>query len=183
MTTVGILLVIPEPFGGELQVRRAAYGDPAVSGVPAHVTLLPPTEVGPDELPGIEDHLATVAAGHRPFRMRLRGTGSFRPVSQVVFIQVTEGTKDCVALESQVRAGALARDLQFPYHPHVTLAHDLDETTLDSAYREFADYDAGFDLAGFGLYQQQQDGKWKVRRVFSFGRRQRRLVRQPKMAV
>ena len=51
MTTVGILLVIPEPFGGELQVRRAAYGDPAVSGVPTHVTLLPPTEVEPGDLP------------------------------------------------------------------------------------------------------------------------------------
>lgn len=182
MTTVGILLVIPEPYGGELQVRRAAYGDPAVSGVPAHVTLLPPTEVQPDELPGIEERLAVVAADHRPFRMRLRGTGSFRPVSQVVFIKVTEGIENCVALEAEVRTGALARELQFPYHPHVTLAHDLGEATLDAAYREFAEYDAGFDLAGFGLYQQQRDGNWKVRRVFSFGRLAR-LARQTRLAV
>jgi 2'-5' RNA ligase len=182
MTTVGILLVIPEPYGGELQVRRAAYGDPPVSGVPTHVTLLPPTEVEPDELPGIEEHLAAVAAEHRPFRMRLRGTGSFRPISQVVFVNVTEGTADCVALEAEVRSGALARELQFPYHPHVTLAHDLDQATLDAAFREFAEYDAGFGLAGFGLYQQHDDGKWKVRRVFSFDR-QSRLARHTRLAV
>src|SRR5580704_2811658 len=113
MTTIGILLVIPEPYGGELQVRRAAYGDPAVSGVPAHVTLLPPTEVEPGDLPRIEQHLAEVAAVHRPFRMRLRGTGTFRPVSQVVFVQVVAGTPECVALEAQVRTGVLARALQF----------------------------------------------------------------------
>lgn len=179
MTTVGILLVIPEPYGGELQVRRAAYGDPPVSGVPAHVTLLPPTEVGPGDLPAIEEHLAAVAARRHPFRMRLRGSGSFRPVSQVVFVNVADGTEECVALEAEVRSGALARELQFPYHPHVTLAHDLDQVTLDAAFREFADYDATFDLAGFGLYQQHDDGKWKVRRVFSFDRRTRlaRLTR------
>lgn len=182
MTTVGILLVIPEPYGGELQVQRAAYGDPAVSGVPAHVTLLPPTEIDQGQLPGIEEHLAAVAAEHRPFRMRLRGTGSFRPVSQVVFIKVTEGTQNCVALEAGVRSGALARELQFPYHPHVTLAHDLDQDTLDAAYQEFAGYDARFDLAGFGLYQQQPDGRWKVRRVFSFARH-KRLARQTRLAV
>jgi 2'-5' RNA ligase len=182
MTTVGILLVIPEPYGGELQVRRAAYGDPAVSGVPAHVTLLPPTEVEPAELAGIERHLTEVAADHRPFSMRLRGTGTFRPVSQVVFVQVTDGTPECVALEAQVRSGALARELQFPYYPHVTLAHDLDEPTLDAAYRDFAEYEAAFELGGFGLYQQRKDGDWKVRRVFSFDR-QKRLARQTKLAA
>lgn len=182
MSTIGVLLVIPEPFGGELQVRRSAYGDPAVSGVPTHVTLLPPTEVEPADLPLIEQHLAEVAADHRAFRMRLRGTGTFRPVSQVVFLQVTQGTPECVALEAQVRTGVLARELQFPYHPHVTLAHDLDEATLDAAQRDFAEYDAAFDLGGFGLYQQQDDGNWKVRRVFSFDPR-KRLARQSKLAA
>jgi len=182
MKTIGILLVIPEPFGGELQVRRAAYGDPAVSGVPAHVTLLPPTEVEPGDLPRIEQHLTGVAAVHRPFRMHLHGTGTFRPVSQVVFVQVTQGTSECVGLEAEVRSGVLARELQFPYHPHVTLAHDLDQTTLDAAYRDFAEYDAEFELGGFGLYQQQEDGNWKVRRVFTFDP-QNRLARQPNLAA
>ena len=80
MTTVGILLVIPEPYGGELQVRRAAYGDPPVSGVPAHVTLLPPTEVEPAQLPGIEEHLALVAADVEP---RIPADTAWHPVQDL----------------------------------------------------------------------------------------------------
>ena len=182
MSTIGVLLVIPEPYGSELQIRRSGYGDPAISGVPTHVTLLPPTEVEPADLPRIEQHLAGVAAVHRPFRMRLRGTGTFRPVSQVVFVQVVAGAPECVALEAEVRSGVLARQLQFPYHPHVTLVHDLDEVTLDAAASDFAEYEAEFDLGGFGLYQQREDGNWKVRRVFTFDP-QNRLARHSKLAA
>jgi len=182
MSTIGVLLVIPEPYGSELQIRRSGYGDPAISGVPTHVTLLPPTEVEPADLPRIEQHLGEVAAAHRPFRMRLRGTGTFRPVSQVVFVKVVQGTPECVAIEAEIRTGVLARELQFPYHPHVTLVHDLDKATLDAAARDFAEFDAAFDLGGFGLYQQQKDQNWKVKRVFSFDPRSR-LARHGNLAA
>ncbi len=66
--------------------------------------------------------------------MHLRGTGTFRPVSPVVFVTVAEGISGCEQLASSVRRGPLAADLQFPYHPHVTVAHHLDDDTLDRAF-------------------------------------------------
>lgn len=167
-TEIGILLAIPEPFGSELRERRAAYGDPQGAAVPTHVTLLPPTEVYPGALPEIEKHLAAVAERSRPFRMRLRGTGTFRPVSQVVFVRVERGLPECVALEAQVRAGILDRELQFPYHPHVTVAHDLDPAVLDAAQAELSDYDAEFEISGFGLYHREPDCTWSTLRLFDF---------------
>jgi 2'-5' RNA ligase len=168
MSTIGILLAIPEPYGAELQARRAAYGDPQAAVVPAHVTLLPPTEVDPQIVPEISAHLAEVAAQCRRFRMRLRGTGTFRPVSQVVFVQVERGLAECVALESQVRSGLLERELQFPYHPHVTVAHDLDDEELDAAFKDLADYRAEFDVAGFGLYELRADCSWREASYYPF---------------
>ncbi len=45
--TLGVSLVVPEPYGSLLQRRRAGFGDPAAHGIPTHVTLLPPTRPTP----------------------------------------------------------------------------------------------------------------------------------------
>ncbi len=57
-----------------------------------------------------------------------------------------------------MRSGVLARELAFPYHPHVTVAHQVDEPALDRAYRDFHDYRAEFTVPGFDLYLQTADG-------------------------
>uniref|UniRef100_UPI0019638830 2'-5' RNA ligase family protein n=1 Tax=Escherichia coli TaxID=562 RepID=UPI0019638830 len=79
-----------------------------------------------------------------PFDIHLRGSASFRPVSPVVFVTLALGISDCERLESKVRSGVLARELKFPYHPHVTVAHDLPEEQLDQADEALASYDAWF---------------------------------------
>ena len=80
--------------------------------------------------------------------MRLSGTGTFRPLSPVVFVQVVEGAEACTWLQKQVRdaSGPVARELQFPYHPHVTVAHGIAEEAMDRAFEELADYEAELAL-------------------------------------
>ncbi|MBR7830942.1 2'-5' RNA ligase family protein [Actinospica sp. MGRD01-02] len=168
MTTIGISLEIPEPYGTGLRDRRASYGDPQAEFVPTHVTLLPPTEVDAEVLPEVEEHLEKVAGATAPFRMLLAGTGTFLPVSPVVFVQISRGLAECEALEAKVRDGVLERDLKFPYHPHVTVAHDLDEPHLEFAMADLADYQAEFDLDRLKLYEQCPDGTWQVLREFAF---------------
>ena len=168
MTIIGISLEIPEPHGSMLRSRRASYGDPQAEFVPTHVTLLPPTEVDPRTLPEIEEHLAKVAAESTPFRMRLGGTGTFLPISPVVFVQIAQGITQVVAIESKVRSGVLDRELQFPYHPHVTVAHDLDEERLEFAMRDLAGYQAEFGVDRLKLYEQRSSGSWQVLREFPF---------------
>ncbi|MFD7403990.1 2'-5' RNA ligase family protein [Streptomyces sp. NPDC059866] len=169
--TIGVSIAVPEPHGSLLQQRRAGFGDAAAHGIPTHVTLLPPTEVEASELPAIQAHLAEVAAAGRPFAMRLSGTGTFRPLSPVVFVQVVDGAEACARLQKRVRdtSGPLARDLQFPYHPHVTVAHGIDDEAMDRAYEELADYRAEWACVGFALYEQGPDGVWRKLREFTFG--------------
>ncbi|MEU8847127.1 2'-5' RNA ligase family protein [Streptomyces sp. NPDC048564] len=169
--TIGVSIAVPEPHGSLLQERRAGFGDAAAHGIPTHVTLLPPTEVDASLLHAIEAHLVEVAAAGRPFPMRLSGTGTFRPLSPVVFVQVVEGAAACTWLQKQIRhaSGPVARELQFPYHPHVTVAHGIDEASMDRAFEELADYQAAWSCNGFALYEQGADGVWRRLRDFAFG--------------
>ncbi|EFL34403.1 secreted protein [Streptomyces viridochromogenes DSM 40736] len=169
--TIGVSIAVPEPHGSQLQQLRAGFGDAAAHGIPTHVTLLPPTEIDASALPAVEAHLTEVAAAGRPFPMRLSGTGTFRPLSPVVFVRVVSGAEACTVLQEQVRdpAGPVARELAFPYHPHVTVAHGIDEAAMDRAFEELTDYEAEWPCTGFGLYEQGADGVWRKLREYPFG--------------
>lgn len=169
--TLGVSIAVPEPYGSKLQELRAGFGDAAAHGIPTHVTLVPPTEVAADRLPEIRAHLAEVAAAFRSFRMRLAGTGTFRPISPVVYVQVVEGAQGCTRLQGQVRdpEGPLSRELAFPYHPHVTVAHGISEEAMDLAFTTLAVYAAEWVCDSFALYEQGSDGVWRKLRAYPFG--------------
>ncbi|MGW7363046.1 2'-5' RNA ligase family protein [Streptomyces sp. NPDC054841] len=169
--TLGVSIAVPEPYGSLLQEQRAGFGDPAAHGIPTHVTLLPPTEADASALPAVEAHLVRVAATVRPFPMRLSGTGTFRPLSPVVFVKVVEGASACTQLQQRVRdaSGPLVRELQFPYHPHVTVAHAIAEEGMDRAYEELAGYEARWTCTSFALYEQGADGVWRKLQEYAFG--------------
>ncbi|MGW4158555.1 2'-5' RNA ligase family protein [Streptomyces sp. NPDC004788] len=169
--TLGVSIAVPEPHGSLLQERRAGFGDPAAHGIPTHVTLLPPTEVDADRLPEIEAHLAAIAAVSEPFAMRLDGTGTFRPLSPVVFVKLVEGATGCDLLQERIRdaAGPVPRELQFPYHPHVTVAHGIPDEAMDRAFEELAGYAAEWTCRSFALYEQGADEVWRKLYDYEFG--------------
>jgi 2'-5' RNA ligase len=165
----GVAVTVPEPWSTTLQLAREEFGDPMASAIPPHVTLLPPTAIPPDAMPAFLEHLLAVTASAEPFDMVLSGTGTFRPVSPVVFVQVSRGIPNCEALERAVRSGPVERLLDFPYHPHVTVAHHLDEPALDRAFESLADFRCAFRVASVELYHHDHDGVWRVVDRFALG--------------
>ena len=162
----GVAIGIPDPHGTQLAEWRRSLGDPNADAIPPHVTLLPPTELRRDRMPEVVAHLDAIAARHRPFDIRLRGSGTFRPVSPVVFVSLAEGISDCERLEKQVRSGPLARPLRFNYHPHVTVGHDLSDDALDLAFEKLASFDGRFCVDAFTLFEQGRDEVWRPLRDF-----------------
>ena len=167
--TIGVAISIPAPYGEQLRAARASFGDPLASSVPTHVTLLPPTVVERSQAEQVDEHLRKVAESAAAFDIHLRGTATFRPVSPVVFIPLVQGIGECEALEQLVRSGPLARDLQFYYHPHVTVAHHLSDTALDRASTELADFECRFSVEGFHLYEHGEDEVWRTEGWYAFG--------------
>lgn len=169
VTTVGVAIPIPQPWGRQLDEARARTGDPQAPHVPSHVTLLGPTEIPSHQMPAVEAHLGRCAAGHHNFELHLRGSGTFRPVTEVVFVTVAKGISECEKLEAVVRTGPLDKELTYPYHPHVTVAQSVPTAALDAVYEELADFDASFEVGGFTLYTHDVDAQWRARREFDFG--------------
>jgi 2'-5' RNA ligase len=161
-----VSVAVPEPHGEFLQCRRAAFGDPDAAHIPPHITLLPPTTVDATTYAAFLAHCAEVASAHAPFDVVLRGTGTFRPLSDVVFLQVAQGVSACESLEMELRDGPVRRDLDFYYHPHVTVAHNVDAGALDRAMLELADYAVGFRASAFQLYERGQDAVWRPVHTF-----------------
>ena len=165
--TLGVSIEIPSPFGEELDALRQEYSA-APDDMAAHVTVLAPIDADADVMATVQRHLADVAARTRPFRLVLRGAGTFRPVSPVVFVAVAEGISACEQLERAVRSGDLGVEARYPYHPHVTIAHDLSEDDLERAFKGLADYSAVMEISSMALHEIV-DGSWQLVRRFPFG--------------
>lgn len=167
MPTIGVAIAIPEPWATQLQDYRASIGDTTATRIPTHITLVPPTECS--DTAEVVEHLRSVSSSRSGFEVHLRGTGSFRPVSPVVFVGVVEGISECEQLAAAVRRGPLASELEFPYHPHVTIAHHLDDVTLDRAFTELAGFECRFAVTEFHLYVHDDQIGWQVDRSFALG--------------
>ena len=166
MPVIGVALSIPEPWAAELQDYRTGI-DPSAALVPTHITLIPPTEVSEDEISAVEEHLAKVAESGTTFEVHLRGTGTFRPVSPVVFVSLAKGISQTEELAAALRSGPLEIDVEFPFHPHVTVAHHLSERAMDQAFEDLAEFDASFEVSGFHLYVHDDVAGWRPTRDFA----------------
>ena len=165
--SVGVILRFPPEVADELQRWRASFGDPMAGVVPAHITLVTTTMT--QDWEATRRHVRTVASKQEPFTVTIAGTGSFRPVSPVVFLRVDEGFAQCVRLHEQLQTGPLERELPFAYHPHVTVAHDVAPESLDEAETVLKDYRATFPVASMGLYEHDDNGIWQLREELDFG--------------
>jgi len=167
--TIGVAVSIPEPWASQLQDYRTELGDATATMIPTHVTLVPPTEVADQTLDEVTAHLADAAARGARFEVLLRGTGTFRPVSPVVFVTVAEGIGGFEHLQQLVRSGPLEVELTYPYHPHVTVAHQLTDDLLDRAFDDLATFECRFGVEEFHLYVHDETTGWRVVRTFGLG--------------
>jgi 2'-5' RNA ligase len=167
MPTIGVSLAVPEPWGSRLQQFRIANGDAQGATIPTHITLVPPIEVDESRLGDVDRHLETVAAASAQYRVHLRGSGTFRPISPVVFVNLVEGISPTEQLAKACRRGPFELQLDFPYHPHVTVAHVGDDALLDRAFERLADFDCAFTVTEFHLYVHEHGQGWKATRDYT----------------
>lgn len=169
MRSIGVAIAVPEPWGEQLRRHRLSFGDEQAGIVPTHVTLLPPTEIEDDQLEQLVKQLAEAARSVSPFEVHLRGTGTFRPVSQVVFIALAQGISQVELTADAIRSGTLDVPLAYPFHPHVTVAHHVPEAALERAFTTLADFECCFEVTAFVLYLHDPAQGWQTRATVELG--------------
>ena len=131
---LGVVVPIPEPWAQLLvewrgKVRRPA-GQPGAAARDAAAA-----HRGADRRPRRDQRApGRVARCHAPFDLHLAGTDTFRPVSEVVFVAVARGVGSARGSPPTSAPDRWPAPLTFPYHPHVTVAHDVPTDMLDMAY-------------------------------------------------
>ena len=81
---------------------------------------------------------------------------------------LAEGAADCADLAEEIRSGPLDHEARFPYHPHVTLAQDVDDIALDLALDIGATVKASWIVPGFRLDRIDPSGIYSSMALFDF---------------
>ena len=173
------ILLRPLPLTAE---RFAPYGNVVEAAATAHAPMNEQRFDRYDDLVDVDIEASqhgrvsvSIVRCRRPTQLPYRiemverhplGSQAFIPLQRFVFIVVVEGISGCEQLALSVRRGPLACELQFPYHPHVTVAHHLDDASLDRAFHELADFECVFDVDRFHLYEHDVERGWVPTRDF-----------------
>lgn len=164
--SLGVIISLPASLAAELGQKRAQFAGPSAAVVPPHITLV--SGRATDSWDAAVEHVREVAAESTPFKLSLRGTGTFQPVSPVVFLNVDHGAQECAALHAKLVQGPLEHQLAFDFHPHLTIAHYLDDEIMDQAKEEMAHFEASFEVASIGLFDYIE-GNWALREELNLG--------------
>lgn len=128
-----LVAYIQDPLGSFLEtVRREIV--PGCS-LRSHVSVLPPRPIErPAEVAAAQiDGQCLVSARFRIYVTRIE----LFPVTNVIYLALGQGEQSLKALHDSLNREALAYDEPFPFHPHITLAQELQPDLVEHA-REFA---------------------------------------------
>jgi|SRR5579871_563112 len=98
----------------------------------AHVTILPPRSLAVTAESAIEK-ARTIVSGFAPFEM-VAGEVEIFPSTDVVYIGLTQGTRELRELYRALNDGSLAAEELYSYEPHITLAQDLQPEEVDRVF-------------------------------------------------
>ena len=93
-----------------------------------------------------------------------------------MYVRVNAGYVATAVLAGQLRQALGAPRPEFPFHPHVTVAHHLDDAALDHADDTLRDFECEFDVEEFALYLHDDASGWVPQHCFSLAPRDPRAV-------
>jgi hypothetical protein len=135
-----LVIYLPDPLGGFLDDLRLEM----VPGCKphAHVSVLPPRPLPVAPEASIEE-ARQIVAGFAPFDIELGGIEKF-DVTDVIYIAVEGGARQLRQMHDTLNRGALAFAEPFAYHPHVTLAQEIEaghaDALVELASRRWREY-------------------------------------------
>lgn len=122
---------IPEPLAGFLdRLRQELVPDCFLR---AHVTILPPRPLT-SQPEAAWDLVRWFAPQFAPFEVEMTGVEVF-PVSDVIYVNISTGCEQLTRMHATLNADGLRFQEDFSYHPHVTLAQNLQPDQVDELAR------------------------------------------------
>src|SRR5579863_3770371 len=126
INSFALVAYIPEPLAGFLDRLRQELVPNCF--LRAHVTILPPRPVCSTPEAAWKT-VQELVPRFRPFELQLADVVVF-PITDVIYISVREGNEELGKLHDHLNAGGLRFDEPYRFHPHITLAQELQPDEL-----------------------------------------------------
>lgn len=159
-----VVTYVPEPLGGFLDNLRAEL----VPGcrLRSHVTILPPRclPASPEE---IIREFERRACDLPPFDITIAGVELFES-TRVAYLSLSSGRTEVEELHHRLNGGALAAADYFPFHPHLTIAQEIEAGNvarlLDVAGRRWREnpHSRMFPVQTLTLVQNVGPERWET---------------------
>ncbi|HJT86373.1 MAG TPA: 2'-5' RNA ligase family protein [Bryobacteraceae bacterium] len=140
LNVFALVIYIPDPLGRFLDDLRKELVPPY--NPHAHVSVLPPRpllvdwRLASEQLRGLTDNWA-------PFEIALTEVNIF-PRTKVIYIELGRGASELRRMHGAMETGALTFEEPYEYHPHVTLAQEIEgqdvEALAERAARRWREY-------------------------------------------
>jgi 2'-5' RNA ligase len=154
---LAVALVLPSPLREEVRgLQRAVGGD---LRVPPHITLVPPVNVRADRFGDAVDVVLAAGRSNRPLELTLGPATTFWPATPVVYLAVGGEVEGVTRLRDAVFVEPLARRVDWPFIPHVTLAEDV---APDPIVAVLADYRVQVVVDRLHLLTERPGHVWEV---------------------
>ena len=158
---LGVALLLDEPVRSEVEGLRRAVGDPSLGRMDPHVTLVPPVNVRPAELPAALSALRAAAASQQgPVVATLGPPATFMPDNPVLYLEVGGELDRLARLRDDVFRPPLARALTWPWIPHVTLGDGIAEERIAGALAVMGDYASLATFDRVVLLEERSGRRW-----------------------
>ena len=162
INSFSLVVYVPQPLAGFIERLRQEIQPGCTAR--SHLTLLPPRLL---EIPldRIASQLEAGLRNQSTFRVELCDVLVF-PVSWAVHLSVGAGWAEASHIHEVLNCGDLYHKESFEYHPHVTLAQDLDPgnaaAVADLAKRRWQEYCGSRDFLvdHLTLVQNRLEGGW-----------------------
>jgi 2'-5' RNA ligase len=162
INSFSLVAYVPQPLAGFIERLRQEIQPGCTAR--SHLTFLPPR---PLEIPldQIRTQLEARLRDQPAFRVELCDVRVF-PVSQVVHLSVGAGWDQALRIHEVLHRGDLCCAECFDYHPHVTLAQELDPASVvaavDLAERRWREYSGPRDFVvdHVTLVQNSLENRW-----------------------
>jgi 2'-5' RNA ligase len=158
---LGVALLLDSPVADEVNGIRRAVGDPSLVRVPPHVTVVPPVNVRGDQLHAALARVRSAAAAQPgPLCLTLGPPATFLPVNPVLYLEVGGDLNELRTLRDAVFVAPLARELSWPWVPHVTLADSAEPDRIEAAVAALDHFAAVASVAYLVLLEEVHGRGW-----------------------
>lgn len=162
INSFSLVAYVPEPLAGFIERLRQEI-QPGCS-TRSHLTFLPPRPLD-ISLDQIRARLEAGLRDQHAFRVELSEVRRFQ-TSDVVYLSLSAGWTEAIRIHELLHQGDLCCQECFEYHPHVTLAQDLDSAqvagAIDLAERRWQEYSGkkDFVIEHVTLVQNTIGNRW-----------------------